>query len=197
MLSAVWIAGVVLAAVAVTDRRARTMLAVLVLALVQTAISDAVLDDRLWEIAMRTPIDAGCCVLAIMLVSKDWMTRAVPALFIAMLLSHAAFWLSRWNGHDVWDTYSNGLNALWLMQLVVLAWPTGGYLIGRAISWIGYLRHDGIGSAGVGVKPCIVAVRHESPDGEGGSGLRAASAAIYQRGANTSPSESLPCAAAR
>ena len=137
MLQAVWTVGIVLAVIAATDRRARPMLALIALVLVQTALCDALLRDRLVEIAIRAPIDLSAGLLSLNLVRREKWSLAIPAIFSVCLLVHAAFWLSYYNGVDVWYDYAYTLNVLFLLQLACLAWPGGGQLIGRASAYMG------------------------------------------------------------
>lgn len=140
MLQAVWTVGVVLAVIAATDRRARPMLALIALVLVQTALCDAMIGDRLTEVAMRAPIDLSAGLLSLNLVRRERWSMAIPAIFSVCLLVHAAFWLSYYNGVDVWYDYAHTLNVLFLLQLACLAWPGGGQLIGRASAYMGLWR---------------------------------------------------------
>ena len=137
MLQAVWTVGIVLAVIAATDRRARPMLALIALVLVQTALCEALLRDRLVEIAIRAPIDLSAGLLSLNLVQREKWSLAIPAIFSVCLLVHAAFWLSYANGVDVWYDYAYTLNVLFLLQLACLAWPGGGQLIGRASAYMG------------------------------------------------------------
>lgn len=137
MIQAVWTVGIVLAVIAATDRRARPMLALIALVLVQTALCDALLRDRLVEIAIRAPIDLSAGLLSLNLVRREKWSMAIPAIFSVCLLVHAAFWLSYSNGVDVWYDYAYTLNVLFLLQLACLAWPGGGQLIGRASAYMG------------------------------------------------------------
>lgn len=140
MLQAVWTVGIVLAVIAATDRRARPMLALIALVLVQTALCDAMIGDRLTEVAMRAPIDLSAGLLSLNLVRRERWSMAIPAIFCVCLLVHAAFWLSYYNGVDVWYRYAHTLNVLFLLQLACLAWPGGGQLIGRASAYMGLWR---------------------------------------------------------
>lgn len=126
-----------MAVIAATDRRARPMLALIALVLVQTALCDALLRDRLVEIAIRAPIDLSAGLLSLNLVRREKWSMAIPAIFSVCLLVHAAFWLSYANGVDVWYDYAYTLNVLFLLQLACLAWPGGGQLIGRASAYMG------------------------------------------------------------
>ena len=135
MLQAVWTVGIVLAVIAATDRRARPMLALIALVLVQTALCEQMVSDRLTEVAMRIPVDLAGGLLSLNLIRRERWSLMIPAMFCAFLFCHAAFWLARFNGVDIWGIYPHALNALFLLQLASLAWPGGGRLIGRLRDW--------------------------------------------------------------
>lgn len=139
MFEAVWTVGIVLTAIAVMDRRAWSSLTLLGLVLVQTAISEAVLSDVLTQLAMRAPIDLAAGVLSLGLVTRERWTLIMPATFSLMMLWHSAYWLARGNGIDLWLPYVHAQNALLIVQLIGLAWPSGGRLVGRVGSQLGDL----------------------------------------------------------
>ena len=151
MLQAVWTVGIVLAAVAVMDRRAWPSLALLALVFIQTAISDAMLPDILSQLAMRPFIDLSAGLLSLGLVTRERWTHIMPATFSLMLLAHGAFWFARSLGIDLWLPYVHAQNALLIAQLIGLAWPSGGTLVGSVGSWYrgvcdGWGRPSGMGS---------------------------------------------------
>lgn len=151
MLQAVSIAGIVLMLIGMVDPRARALVALIALVWLETAISSSLLaGDHLWSArwGMRVPIDIVAGFMALQMTlkceTKDegpplWML-AVPACFILMLMAHAAFWMARFNGVDLWAIYPHTLNVLFLLQLACLAWPGGGQLIGRASAYMGLWR---------------------------------------------------------
>jgi hypothetical protein len=139
MLQAVWTVGIVLAAIAAMDRRAWPSLALLALVFVQAAISNVMLRDVLSQLAMRPAIDLAAGVLSLGLVTRERWTLIMPAMFALMMLGHAAFWMARGNEIDLWLPYAHSQNALLIVQLIGLAWPSGGRLVGRVGSWIGDL----------------------------------------------------------
>lgn len=143
MLQAVWTVGIVLAAVAVMDRRAWPSLALLVLVFVQTAISDAMLTDALSELAMRPFIDLAAGFLSLSLVTHERWTRIMPATFSLMLLSHGAFWFARSIGVDLWLPYVHAQNALLIAQLMALCTPSGGKVVRVASDLLSNLRSMG------------------------------------------------------
>lgn len=146
MLQAVSIAGIVLMLIGMVDPRARALVALIALVWLETAISSSLLTgDHLWAArwGMRVPIDIVAGFMALTMTLKCemknegpplWML-AVPACFILMLMAHAAFWMARFNGIDLWGIYPHALNVLFLLQLACLAWPGGGQLIGRLRDW--------------------------------------------------------------
>lgn len=136
MLQAVWTVGIVLAVIAAMDRRAWPSLALLALAFVQTAISDVMLREVLSQLAMRPAIDFSAGVLSLGLVTRQRWTFIMPATFALMMLAHAAFWMARGNGIDLWLPYVHAQNALLIVQLIGLAWPSGGRLVGLVSSRI-------------------------------------------------------------
>lgn len=151
MLEAVWTVGIVLSAIAAMDRRAWPSLALLALVFVQTAISRAMLDDILSQLAMRPFIDLSAGVLSLGFVTRERWTRIMPATFSLMLLCHGAFWFARSLGVDLWLPYVHAQNALLIAQLIGLAWPSGGNLVGIAGAWYRDLRDGWSRFAGVGV----------------------------------------------
>lgn len=150
MLQAVWTVGIILAVIAATDRRAWPSLALLALVLVQTAIAEAMLTDRLIEIAMVVPVDLAAGLLSLGLVTRERWTLIMPATFSLMLLGHGGFWLARLSGIDLWLPYVHAQNAILIAQLVGLCWPGGGRLIGIARDWFSNLRLSWREPAGVG-----------------------------------------------
>lgn len=137
MLQAVWTVGIVLAVIAAMDRCAWPSLALLALVFVQAAISDVMLRDVLSQLAMRAPIDLAAGVLSLGLVTRQRWTLIMPATFSLMMLAHAAFWMARSNGIDLWLPYVHAQNGLLVAQLIGLAWPSGGRLVGLVGSRIG------------------------------------------------------------
>lgn len=146
MLPAVWTVGIVLAVIAATDRRAWSSLILIVIVLVQTALSENILSDRLSQIAVRPAIDlcGGLLSLSLVVPRERW-TFIMPTAFSLMMLAHGAFWFSRSLGYDLWLPYAHTLNALLIAQLTGLAWPGGGRAIERASSYMGsWLSSRGI-----------------------------------------------------
>lgn len=137
MLQAVWTVGIVLAVIAAMDRRAWPSLALLALVFVQAAISDVMLRDVLSQLAMRPAIDFAAGVLSLGLVTRERWTLIMPSTFALMMLAHAAFWLARGNGIDLWLPYVHAQNALLVIQLIGLTWPSGGRFVGLVSSRIG------------------------------------------------------------
>lgn len=137
MIEFVWLVSAVLALAALSDRRAWSLLSVVAFVAVMGVIRDASISDRMIQVAMKIPFDAFGCWLAIHAItskSKAW-EFVVPASFCAALVAHSAYWLSYFNGLDIWYIYAHTLNALWLGCLASLCWPAGGRLIGIATSW--------------------------------------------------------------
>lgn len=135
MIEGVWIISGALAAVAFSDKRARPLLAVLCLVVIQQTIAEAVLADRVDEIAMKVPIDLVCGWMACKASQRTRWQLVVPILFAVTLLAHGAFWLGRLNGFDLWFAYAHVLNVLFIAQLAALASPTGGRLVGYVGAW--------------------------------------------------------------
>lgn len=159
MLEAVWTVGIVLAAIAAMDRRAWPSLALLALVLVQTAISDALLRDIVAQLAMRPFIDLAAGALSLGLVTRERWTAIMPATFSLMLLCHGAFWFARSLGVDLWLPYVHAQNALLIAQLIGLAWPSGGNLVGIAGAWYRDLRDGWSRVVGMGVRQAYSAYR--------------------------------------
>ena len=68
---------------------------------------------------------------------KEWFKLALAGLFLVQMGLHATFWVE-WATQphgSLLYTYALTLNITWLMELVVLALPGGGYVVGRAIDW--------------------------------------------------------------
>lgn len=151
MLQAVWTVGLVLSAIAVMDRRAWPSLALLALVLVQTAIINAMMPDILVQLAMRPLIDFSAGILSLGLVTRERWSLIMPATFSLMLLCHGIFWFARSLGVDLWLPYVHAQNALLIAQLIGLAWPSGGTLVGIAGAWYRDLRDGWSRIAGVGV----------------------------------------------
>lgn len=145
MVEVVWTITLVLAVIAALDRRAWPSLALLVLVIVQTTISEAMLQDRLSELAMLMPIDLVAGLMSLALVDRNRWTKIMPATFALMMLCHAAFWLARFNGIDLWLPYVHAQNAILVAQLMGLAYPGGGRLVGHVRSWLGGIRVGGSG----------------------------------------------------
>ena len=138
MLPAVWTVGIVLVVIAAMDRRAWSSLTLIAIVLVQTALAELIISDRLSQLAVRPAIDMCAALLSLSLVvPRERWTFIMPATFSLMLLVHGAFWLSRSVGYDLWLPYVYTQNALWVVQLTGLAWPGGGKVIGRASSYLG------------------------------------------------------------
>lgn len=138
MLPAVWTVGIVLAVIAAMDRRAWSSLILIAIVLVQTALAELILSDRLSQLAVRPAIDMCAALLSLSLViPRERWTLIMPATFSLMLLVHGAFWLSRSLGYDFWLPYVYTQNALWIAQLTGLAWPGGGRAFERASSYMG------------------------------------------------------------
>lgn len=185
MLETVSIAGIVLGAFAFMDPRARQMTALIALVWLETVLCDFMLEPTA-SVAMKLPIDLVGGLMATMLITRERWTALVPALFVVMLLSHAAFWLAYFNGLDLWYAYVNALNALFLAQMVAVAWPNGGRMIERFSSWISDLRQRRGLTAGLGANRGVVSYGREAPDGEDdGSGLRVAGSSDVEREANS------------
>lgn len=142
MIAAVSIVGFVLLLIAASDRRARLMAALIALVWLETALVDVVMGVDS-AVIMRGPIDFVGAVMTLGLVTRERWSLAVPALFAAMLACHAGYWLAWHNGYDLWYTYANTLNVLWLCQLAAVAWPPGGNLIGHASAYMGSSFSDG------------------------------------------------------
>lgn len=141
MIEAVSIAGLCLLALGLADTRARLMALILALAWLETALFDLMATVDM-AIAMRPLIDFCAGVMALGVVTKDRWSITVPAVFAVMLLCHGAYWMAWRNGVDLWYAYPHALNALWLLQLAAVAWPSGGKLVGLVGSWIGGIVHD-------------------------------------------------------
>lgn len=138
MILAVWTVGIVLAVIAATDRRAWSSLTLIALVLVQTALAETIITDRLTQLSVRPMIDlcVGWISLSLVVPRERW-TFIMPATFAIMMLAHGAFWLARSFGYDLWLPYVYTQNALWIAQLAGLAWPGGGKAYGRASSYLG------------------------------------------------------------
>lgn len=138
MIQAVWTVGIVLAAIAALDRRAWSSLILIAVVLVQTALAEHILSDRLSQLALRPAVDMCAALLSLSLVTpRERWTLIMPASFSLMMLAHGAFWLSRSLGYDLWLPYVYTQNALWIVQLTGLAWPGGGKAIGCASHYLG------------------------------------------------------------
>lgn len=158
MLEAVWIAGIVLAAIAAMDRRAWSSLALLALVLVQTALSDFIiawpvgaLVEIQAELVMRVFIDLCAGFLSLFLVTNQRWTLVMPTTFVLMLVSHATYWICYSVGVDLWLPFVHSQNALLIAQLIGLAWLGGGNLIGIAGAWCRSIRDERSRVAGLGV----------------------------------------------
>lgn len=68
---------------------------------------------------------------------KEWFKLVLSGLYLAQIGLHATFWVE-WatqpHGNLLYQ-YALTLNITWLMELVVLAMPGGGYVVGRAVDW--------------------------------------------------------------
>lgn len=134
MLQAVWIATIVLGAIAALEPRSRPMLALMALVWLQSAIADAMGMHRLFQIAGRVPIDLIAGLFAVMLATRERWSLAVPVLFGVTLIAHGAFWMSRAMGVDLWLWYAHSLNLLFLAQMMAIAYPGGERLAGELAS---------------------------------------------------------------
>lgn len=137
MIEFVWTLTIVLGCIAALDRRAWPMLSVIALGVFQMLLSEIVLEDILHEVAMKAPIDFVAGLLALAVVRKERWSLAVPALFAVTLLLHATYWLAYWNGVDLWLWYAHSLNLTFIAQMLAVATPGGGQLVGIVRTWLG------------------------------------------------------------
>lgn len=190
MIEAVWIATGVLTGVAMLDKRAWKLLAIMALVVIQTALVEWSVDarfgddERLIEIAMKMPIDGICGWMALCIATRDRWQMAVPALFVVTLLCHAAYWMGRFNGVDLWSVYPHALNVLWIASMVALALPGGGALIGYVVAWAGRFRHDWRAHSGVVAQHQVLPDKGRYADEGPGPNLRIADSGISQRKVN-------------
>lgn len=134
MIEIVWTVTVAAGFVALLDRRAWPLLALMILVAVQTAISDQMAIARLAQILMRLPIDALAGIFACMIATRERWALAVPVLFGVGMVTHGAFWLARYMGVDLWLWYAHTLNLLFLAQMMAVAYPGGERLAGELAS---------------------------------------------------------------
>lgn len=141
MIEAVWIATVCLTGIALLDTQAWRLLAVMWLVVIQMALSEAMIDERMgeywrsYEVAMKVPVDLVCGWMACKVTGHHRWQKIVPALFVVSLLAHSAYWLAWFNGMDLWFVYPHVLNVLWVLAMMSLAFPGGGRLVGHVRSW--------------------------------------------------------------
>lgn len=128
MVQLIGILGLILAAVSLADRRAWPFLFVIVSVWMMTAWSESH-PDRLAGLGYRVGFDAVGGAFCLLLVRRPY-DRLIVGVFILMLLNHAAFWLTYTNGISIWPYYAWLLNALWLLQLGLLAGPGGRVIVG-------------------------------------------------------------------
>lgn len=160
MFTTINILGLILAAVGLADRRAWPFLLVIASVWWMTAWSETH-PDRLSGLSYRIGFDVLGGVFTLLLARRktDFL---IPGLFVLMLVNNAVFWMARGMRVDLWITYAWAINVLWVIQMVIVAWP-GGLACGRACSSVGRNRFGG----GVG-----------SNVGDG----RAGSAGLFRRG---------------
>lgn len=136
MIEFVWIVTIVLGGVAALDRRAWPMLLVIALSVFQMLLSEALIEDILYEVAMKAPIDLIAGLMALMIITRERWSLMAPALFCVTLLAHAAYWLAYWNGIDLWLWYAHSLNLFFVATMLAVAIPGGGQLVGIARTWL-------------------------------------------------------------
>lgn len=174
MVTAVTVAGLVLAALAACDRRTWPFVGVIALAWAMTWRLDQSL-PVLAAIWARVFVDALGALLAWGVEGRSrpwaWWMGGVRVTFVLMLLAHGVFWMARHLGLDLWLFYAHGLNVLTLAQLVFVAGP-GGRRLARFL--LDRVAGAGAGPAGRASAPGRAApaarsssshVRHRRPHG--------------------------------
>lgn len=121
--------GLILAALALCERRAWPFLCLLLAVWWMTLLSEGH-EDRLQGLSYRVGIDIIAGILCFLLIHRDRFGTGVFAVFVLMCLNHAMFWLSYANDLNLWSYYAWGINALWLVQMGLLA-SSGGRVIHR------------------------------------------------------------------
>lgn len=129
MFGLINLVGLILAALALFERRAWPFLCLLLAVWWTTMLSEGH-EDRLQGLSYRVGIDIIAGILCFLLIHRDRFGTGVFAVFVLMCLNHAMFWLSYANELNLWSYYSWGINALWLVQMGLLALP-GGRVICR------------------------------------------------------------------
>lgn len=147
------ILGLVLAALALCERRVWPFVAIVSAVWLCTEVTEY-LPDRITGLQLRVPIDFAGGAISLFYIVRHRVGQWVTALFALMLMNHATYWLAYANGVNVWVEYAHMLNALWLIQLAVLAVPGGmnGVLVGLRLGrvFIGWCRGLGMGVGEVG-----------------------------------------------
>ena len=146
-MSVVTLTGLALASIALCDPRARALVGVILIVWGVTWTADMSLAAQ-DSVPFRIPADlvGATLALAVIAVQRRYEAWAVsvPFFFALMLSAHFAYWFAYAQGVSLWVVYANGLNALFLAQLAVLAGPGGTRIANVFSRWTGASRSWGL-----------------------------------------------------
>lgn len=84
----------------------------------------------LGETALLALVDLAAAILVFLMwrTHRAWWKFALLVTFVFDMMAHYAAWKGWYNGHDTRYWYIISLNALAVVQLLIVGWPGAGYV---------------------------------------------------------------------